>query len=114
MQKITSLFTYNKVGANGEPKAMVCINGNIFISATWLAQSTELPINLLKLLIGSSIDVTYFIKDEVMVAEVTDEKGKVTSPPRLCTDDNKVVKSFIVEEGVNLMIAKLTAHKLAA
>lgn len=114
MKKITSLFVYNKVGSNGEPKAMVCINNSVFVSAKWLNTETKLPIHLFSLLIGSSIDVTYFIKDEVITPAVTDDKGKVITPEVLCTDEGKIVKSFVIEEGVNLMVAKLVADKLAA
>lgn len=113
MKKITSLFIYNKV-VDGVAKAMVCINGNtaansgIFVSAKWLAQESKLPIHLLSLLIGSNIDVTFYAKDEVMVAEVLDGKTVVTEA-KLCTTDGKVVKSFTIELGFNLMCAMLKA-----
>lgn len=109
MKKITSLFIFNKVGSNGTPKVMVCINNDTFIAATWLAQQANLPIHLLSLLVGSSIDAIYFVKDEVLQAEVADDKGKVITPAKLCTKDNKVVKSFNIQFGTELMVAKLMA-----
>lgn len=109
MKKITSLFVYNKVGSNGEPKAMVCINGDTFLSAKWLATEAKLPIQLLSLLVGSSIEVTHFIKDEVLTEEVKDDKGKVVEAAKLCTEGGKIVKSFSIQLGADLMIAMLKA-----
>lgn len=109
MEKITSLFTYNKVVVGGGAKTMVCINNNTFVSATWLAKEAKLPIHLLSLLIGSSIDVTYFIKEEELTAAVLDDKGKVITPAVVCTEDNKVVKSFNIQLGFDLMCAMLKA-----
>lgn len=109
MKKITSLFTFNKVGSNGEPKTMVCINNDTFVSAVWLAKESKLPIHLLSLLIGSSIDATFYIKDEVMTAAVLDDKNKEVTPAKVCTDDNKVVKTFSIQYGFELMTAMLKA-----
>lgn len=122
MKKITSLFTYVKknadgtvvLDAKGNPVLMACINGDVFISATWLAVETKLPIHLLSLLIGSSIDVKHFIKGEELAKAVVDAKGVTTTEAKVCTDDNKIVKSFSVEPSFNLMVAMLTVDKLAA
>lgn len=102
MKRITNLFTFNKVGSNGTVKTMVCINNDTFISATWLAKQAELPISLLSLLIGSSINATFYAKDEVMGQDAAEADV-------ICTDDNKVVKSFSLEFGTSLMVAKLMA-----
>lgn len=109
MKKITSLFTYNKAVVGGGAKTMVCINNDTFISATWLAKESKLPIHLLSLLIGSSIDVTFFVKDEELSAAVLDDKNKVITDAVLCTEDNKVVKSFNIQLGFDLMCAMLKA-----
>lgn len=101
MKKIGSLFTFNKVGSNGEAKSVACINGDTFINAKWLAAQTGLSTDSLTLLVGSSIDVTYFAVDEVLQAA----EGKIEA--KLCTKDNTIVKSFSVEYSIALTVAKM-------
>lgn len=108
MKKITSLFVYNKV-VNGVAKAMVCINNDTFLSAKWLSNEAKLPVHLLSLLIGSSIDATFFVKDEAIQDAILDDKGKEVTPAVLCTEDNKVVKNFSIQLGADLMVAMLKA-----
>lgn len=105
MKKITSLFTFNKVGSNGEVRAVACINNDTFVNAKWLASQTGLSVDTLPLLVGSSIDVVYFAVDEVLVASTG--SGKELIEAKLCTKDNTIVKSFSIEYSIALTVAKM-------
>jgi len=101
MNKIKSLFVFNKVDNNGNARTVACINGDTFINAKWLASQTELTIASLPLLVGSSIEVEYFVEGEVLQAAEGDIAEK------LCTKNNTIVKSFSVEYSIALTVAKM-------
>lgn len=101
MKKITNVFTYNKVASNGDIKLMACINNEVFVSAHWLETKCKISSKLFQLLIGSSIDATFFIKDEVISGDAEVEV--------LCTEEGKVVKDFNVQYSFELMCALLKA-----
>ena len=105
MEKITSLFTFNKVGSNGEARVSACINNGVFINAAWLAAQTGLSVDTLSLLVGSSIAIKYFAVDEVLTPATGEGKDAIAA--KLCTKDNTIVKSFSVEYSIALTVAKM-------
>lgn len=105
MKKITSLFTFTRVGSNGSVRVVACINKDTFINAEWLAKGAKLSIDNLDLLVGSSIDVTYFAIDEVL-ADASGEGADLVEA-KLCTKANTIVKEFSIEPSMALTCARI-------